>query len=60
VVNLPPGERYRVEAWGTPEGERAPRRVACAVLPTWGESVTVRDPTPLRRPDPTDPCAAEP
>jgi len=60
VVNLPPGERYRVEAWGTPEGERAPRRVACAVLPTWGESVTVRDPTPLRRPDPADPCAAEP
>lgn len=60
VVNLPPGERYRVEAWGTPEGERAPRRVACAVLPTWGESVTVRDPTPLRRPDPADPCAAGP
>lgn len=60
VVNLPPGESYRVEAWGTLEGERAPRRVACAVLPTWGESVTVRDPTPLRRPDPADPCAAGP
>lgn len=60
VVNLPPGATYRVEAWGTPEGERAPRRVACAVLPTWGESVTLRDPLPLRRPDPADPCAAGP
>jgi len=60
VVNLPPGESYRVEAWGTPEGERAPRRVACAVLPTWGESVTLRDPLPLRRRDLADPCAASP
>jgi hypothetical protein len=60
MVNLPPGETYRVEAWGTPEGERAPRRVACAMLPTWGEGVTLRDPLPLRRPDPADPCAAGP
>lgn len=60
VVNLPPGATYRVEAWGRVEGERAPRRVACALLPTWGESVTVRDPLPLRRADPSDPCAAGP
>ncbi|MEZ4394015.1 MAG: hypothetical protein R3A48_23320 [Polyangiales bacterium] len=56
VVNLPPGPSYRVEAWGRVEGESAARRVACEVLPTWPEAVTVGDLAPLRTPSPGDPC----
>lgn len=57
VVNLPTnGAPYRVEAWGVLRAGEAPSRVACDVVPTTPNAVSIYGLWPLRDDPPGHPC----
>lgn len=59
VVNLSPAAApFRIEAWGVIDGSATPRRVACEIVRTWADTVSLRDLRPLRRAASDDPCGA--